>query len=220
LGLEVGTAGAGVPPMGQCTFGMSNGVAAKRSATAMTSSDATNRKTEDRRRPRREPRRRLRRLARGRTSGCPGCRDPAPRASGVTTWVTRARPKVDRIACPWLIRRFVDPGAAGQAQNRGAAEVELLNHGVSKLADDDGRLRPDASRPFLGIVDAASNRTRDQARNRPQNPRRCARRSAGACSRTRRCSDYGRIGHGFENHLPPGHRVVCAGSRTRPFGRR
>ena len=26
-------------------------------------------------------------------------------------WVTRARPKVDRIACPWLIRRFVDPQA-------------------------------------------------------------------------------------------------------------
>ena len=25
--------------------------------------------------------------------------------------MTRARPKVDRIACPWLIRRFVDPGA-------------------------------------------------------------------------------------------------------------
>jgi protein-tyrosine-phosphatase len=26
-------------------------------------------------------------------------------------WVTRARPKVDRVACPWLIRRFVDPAA-------------------------------------------------------------------------------------------------------------
>ena len=25
--------------------------------------------------------------------------------------MTRARPKIDRIACPWLIRRFVDPGA-------------------------------------------------------------------------------------------------------------
>ena len=25
--------------------------------------------------------------------------------------MTRARPKVDRIACPWLIRRFVDPAA-------------------------------------------------------------------------------------------------------------
>ena len=26
-------------------------------------------------------------------------------------WVTRQRPKIDRIACPWLIRRFVDPDA-------------------------------------------------------------------------------------------------------------
>lgn len=26
-------------------------------------------------------------------------------------WVTRHRPKIDRIACPWLIRRFVDPSA-------------------------------------------------------------------------------------------------------------
>jgi rhodanese-related sulfurtransferase len=27
------------------------------------------------------------------------------------TWVTRERPKIDRIACPWLIRRFIDPEA-------------------------------------------------------------------------------------------------------------
>ena len=26
-------------------------------------------------------------------------------------WVTRERPKIDRIACPWLIRRFIDPAA-------------------------------------------------------------------------------------------------------------
>ena len=26
-------------------------------------------------------------------------------------WVTRARPKTDRIACPWLIRRFIDRDA-------------------------------------------------------------------------------------------------------------
>src|SRR6185437_16712328 len=26
-------------------------------------------------------------------------------------WVTRERPKIDRIACPWLIRRFIDPEA-------------------------------------------------------------------------------------------------------------
>ena len=36
---------------------------------------------------------------------------PQPHADGRTWWVTRARPKVDRIACPWLIRRFVDPDA-------------------------------------------------------------------------------------------------------------
>ena len=26
-------------------------------------------------------------------------------------WVTREHPHTDRIACPWLIRRFIDPGA-------------------------------------------------------------------------------------------------------------
>ena len=33
--------------------------------------------------------------------------DPASQQPSV--WVTRERPKIDRIACPWLIRRFVDP---------------------------------------------------------------------------------------------------------------
>jgi rhodanese-related sulfurtransferase len=38
---------------------------------------------------------------------------PRRRRSGATpgNWVTRERPKVDRIACPWLIRRFIDPEA-------------------------------------------------------------------------------------------------------------
>ena len=58
-------------------------------------------------------------------------RDPA----GRTVWVTRARPKVDRIACPWLIRRFVDPAAdflfvapsevAGVAEQFGAAPFDV-----------------------------------------------------------------------------------------------
>ena len=26
-------------------------------------------------------------------------------------WITRARPKTDRIACPWLIAKFIDPAA-------------------------------------------------------------------------------------------------------------
>ena len=28
-----------------------------------------------------------------------------------SVWITRERPKIDRIACPWLIRRFIDPDA-------------------------------------------------------------------------------------------------------------
>ncbi len=26
-------------------------------------------------------------------------------------WITRERPKIDRIACPWLVARFIDPAA-------------------------------------------------------------------------------------------------------------
>jgi rhodanese-related sulfurtransferase len=36
---------------------------------------------------------------------------PARQSNGATRWVTRQRPKIDRIACPWLIRRFVDHNA-------------------------------------------------------------------------------------------------------------
>jgi rhodanese-related sulfurtransferase len=41
----------------------------------------------------------------------PAAKLPARDAQGRTVWVTRARPKIDRIACPWLIRRFIDPNA-------------------------------------------------------------------------------------------------------------
>jgi rhodanese-related sulfurtransferase len=54
---------------------------------------------------------------------------------GRTVWVTRSRPKVDRIACPWLIRRFVDPRAvflfvppsevAGVARDFGATPFDV-----------------------------------------------------------------------------------------------
>lgn len=41
----------------------------------------------------------------------PAAKIPARDGRGRTVWVTRARPKIDRIACPWLIRRFLDPRA-------------------------------------------------------------------------------------------------------------
>ena len=33
-------------------------------------------------------------------------------APGASRWVTRERPKIDRLACPWLVRRFIDPRAS------------------------------------------------------------------------------------------------------------
>jgi hypothetical protein len=52
-----------------------------------------------------------------------------------TSWITRARPKIDRIACPWLIRRFIDPRAAfhyvpsdqvlAEASNRNAIPFDI-----------------------------------------------------------------------------------------------
>ncbi len=60
-------------------------------------------------------------------------------------WITRERPHVDRVACPWLIERFIDPDAefiyvaadrvAQEALRQGAtafdiAGVELGHHGA------------------------------------------------------------------------------------------
>jgi rhodanese-related sulfurtransferase len=41
----------------------------------------------------------------------PADKIPTPGKPGGSLWVTRHRPKIDRLACPWLIRRFVDPAA-------------------------------------------------------------------------------------------------------------
>src|SRR5439155_14345464 len=41
----------------------------------------------------------------------PDAKLPRRDGRGRTVWVTRSRPKIDRIACPWLIRRFIDPAA-------------------------------------------------------------------------------------------------------------
>ena len=47
-------------------------------------------------------------------------RRPDWRVPGGSRWITRERPKIDRIACPWLIRRFVDPLATFEYVPRAA----------------------------------------------------------------------------------------------------
>jgi len=49
---------------------------------------------------------------------------------GCSRWVTRERPKIDRIACPWLVRRFIDP----LAEFAYVAEAEVRTHAQSARA--------------------------------------------------------------------------------------
>ena len=49
-------------------------------------------------------------------------------------WVTRARPKTDRIACPWLIRRYIDPEA--EIVYVGRDEVLSYAEGVGAISFD------------------------------------------------------------------------------------
>jgi len=57
----------------------------------------------------------------------PECGLPAE-TGRASRWITRERPRVDRIACPWLIRRFIDPTAeflyvpAGEVIETGQAQ--------------------------------------------------------------------------------------------------
>lgn len=54
-------------------------------------------------------------------------------------WITRERPKIDRIACPWLIARFIDPAPeflfvpAGEVLRR-AAETGATPYDIPGVA--------------------------------------------------------------------------------------
>ena len=54
--------------------------------------------------------------------------------AGGSRWITRARPKIDRIACPWLVRRWIDT----QARFDYVPDAQVLSHAqqVGGLAYD------------------------------------------------------------------------------------
>jgi len=68
-------------------------------------------------------------------------RKPDWRVPGGSRWITRERPKIDRIACPWLIRRLIDPLARfdyvptalvlAQAKARGAVAYDIAGAPVT-----------------------------------------------------------------------------------------
>jgi rhodanese-related sulfurtransferase len=78
-------------------------------------------------------------------------------------WVTRERPKIDRIACPWLIRRFIDPAAEflyaptelvfAVAQESGAIAYDIP--GAEPFSHDGELCSFDGFLKVYGIVDPA-----------------------------------------------------------------
>ena len=60
-------------------------------------------------------------------------------------WITRERPKIDRIACPWLVARFIDPApefvyvpadqVAGIAQKTGAIPYDVPGAELRHVGD-------------------------------------------------------------------------------------
>jgi rhodanese-related sulfurtransferase len=82
---------------------------------------------------------------------------------GSSSWVTRERPKIDRIACPWLIRRFIDPEASflfvpteqvfDVARATGAIAYDIP--GAEPFSHDGELCSFDAFLKVYGIADAA-----------------------------------------------------------------
>src|SRR6266851_7859503 len=79
------------------------------------------------------------------------------------SWVTREHPKIDRIACPWLIRRFIDPAAEflfaptervfAVAEERGATAYDIP--GAEPFSHDGELCSFDAFLKVYGIKDPA-----------------------------------------------------------------
>lgn len=91
-------------------------------------------------------------------------RETLPDISGgsPSRWVTRRRPKIDRIACPWFIKRFIDPAAeilfvdADQVLNS-AEEIDAVAFDVEggEITHDGDRCSFDVLLDRSGIDDPA-----------------------------------------------------------------
>ena len=85
------------------------------------------------------------------------------RDAPMSKWVTRERPKIDRIACPWLIRRFIDPEAQflftptelvfEMARETGAIAYDIP--GAEPFSHDGELCSFDAILKVYGIADPA-----------------------------------------------------------------
>jgi rhodanese-related sulfurtransferase len=108
-------------------------------------------------------------------------RRPEWRIPGGSRWITRARPKIDRVACPWLITRFIDPLASfdyvpaervlAEAKARDAVSYDLPGGAVTHRGErcsfdaliEDFALRDPALERLATIVRGADTDRQDLA---------------------------------------------------------
>ena len=92
-------------------------------------------------------------------------------AGAATRWITRERPKVDRIACPWLISRFIDKNAEflyvpTATVKRVAAERDAIPYDIPDVAftHDGGLCSFDAFIKTYRLTDPALSQLADIVR--------------------------------------------------------
>ena len=101
-----------------------------------------------------------------RSEGLPTIRrNPAWRVPGGSRWITRERPKIDRVACPWLVRRFIDPlatfdyvPAARVIEEAVAREAVPYDVAGVQVTHRGGRCSFDALLEDFALRDAALDR--------------------------------------------------------------
>jgi hypothetical protein len=121
---------------------------------------------------------------------------PTRRKSQETTnkWVTRERPKIDRIACPWLIRRFINPQGEflyvpTDKVVSVAAELKAIPYDIEGVtfAHEGERCSFDTILRIFGISDPRSTGWRRLC-GAPTRRAMIWRRNAAACLRSRSAS--------------------------------
>jgi rhodanese-related sulfurtransferase len=83
-------------------------------------------------------------------------------AEAATRWITREHPKIDRVACPWLVKRFVDIEAEflyvpSRDVLRTAAEADAIPYDIPDVpfSHDGERCSFDAFLKAYGLADRA-----------------------------------------------------------------
>ena len=92
------------------------------------------------------------------------------RPNGASQWVTREAPRIDRLACPWFVRRFVDPAAkfhyvspkqvSPVAAETGAIAYDIAEPGI-EFSHDGANCSFDAFVKIFGVRDPALDRVAD-----------------------------------------------------------